>query len=228
MINNCSVGKCWYIMICLECTLTSHPNSVNNIHSFFFLLLPHFSKVNYYYFDYYCKYVNLAEEITKGLTAFKQEVETRQFPAPVHTFSMKPEEFEKATDLILHSLPEQEGDVANSLLQMKASVAEMREENSKKANVEISKPVEKATSQSENSKTDETTKKTEVVSQTTTESSTYNKNANVVMARKAWVSNFVTNFDVYYNSYFHQNEEEEKEREKEKHGTSFGKRKMKV
>ncbi len=41
------------------------------------------------------QYANLFPEVEKALTEFKKEVETGKFPAPEHTFTMRPEEAEK-------------------------------------------------------------------------------------------------------------------------------------
>jgi len=56
----------------------------------------------------FCKqYAKLSDEIHKGLTEFRKEVESNQFPAPAHTYSIKDEEWEKATEIINQTLREE-------------------------------------------------------------------------------------------------------------------------
>lgn len=178
----------------------------------------------------FCKqFANIGEEISKGLTSFKQEVESHQFPATVHTFSMKNEEWDKAHDLILQSHPNKEGvdqTVAKALAQVKASLAATTAPA-----IERSKSLENSTASSENSKTTETsktegqvTKPTEQSKSTSSSSSTPITNKNEQFTPRKTVSSFVTNFDLYYNSYIQNHDEDEKNQA----NNNNTKRKMKV
>lgn len=54
----------------------------------------------------FCKqYANISEEITKGLTAFKNEVEKAEFPTPAHSFTMKDEELAKTQEALKNICP---------------------------------------------------------------------------------------------------------------------------
>jgi len=179
----------------------------------------------------FCKqYVNAGEEITKGLTAFKNEVENQIFPAPSHTFSMKLEEWQKAHDLILASHPNKEGVdgvVASALAQVKASLEVESLKTKEATGSNIATSIEKATSVEKltigekpasggkailvNSTTSsEKPIQTQKISPST-KSQPSKPSFSLPLAPPQVESQDFTNFDVYYNSYFNNNEEGEED-----------------
>ncbi len=156
---------------------------------------------------------------------YKQEVEAKQFPATEHTFSMKPEEWEKTRQLIVQMHPKEEKGATNlenevaapSAKEAIVSTEAMKKEPEKLATPSQTEPAKLTPKQAEPEKVislkkpELTVPKQAKLERTviTKKSVTLEKiEAEIPETAKVLLKVIendcagMTNFDVYYNSYF--------------------------